>query len=348
MNMQRKTVTSLIVLILLVAMTATTVGAATATMSIVNPLFTPVAPYDTSFDLNLTVSGFSTGVTVAEAFITYDPTMVRLKTAYQLNNFFNSPNLVMNEVTDNVSFPDECPATMGTTPYAVKCVHTLIGGDEMLDGAGTAMHYVFTALQSGDACFNIFYGSMAEPVAGGAVSPTLGGQVCITLDVPVPGISGTILRQGAAGVNQDCTDVSDYMVALQSTYETLETGGSFSFLPVTAGTHYLIASYPGYLSARTSTFSVTDDFPVTTTTLRGGDVNGDTYINILDVGIIIGRWGEAATSIGSSATRTLASPAACPISDDSADVNDDGFVNIGDLAIVVGNWAMIGPTTWTP
>jgi hypothetical protein len=76
-----------------------------------------------------------------------------------------------------------------------------------------------------------------------------------------------------------------------------------------------------------------------TVTLRGGDVNGDNAINILDIGAIISRFGRTGAAVRSS------NPA-CTISDDPADINDDGIINISDLAIAAGNWGLVGPRDW--
>ena len=47
------------------------------------------------------------------------------------------------------------------------------------------------------------------------------------------------------------------------------------------------------------------------------DINGDGYVNVNDILILIGYWGST---------------------NSSADVNDDGIVDVSDLLIVVGNW----------
>jgi hypothetical protein len=47
------------------------------------------------------------------------------------------------------------------------------------------------------------------------------------------------------------------------------------------------------------------------------DINGDNNVNVSDLLMVIGVWGETGSS---------------------ADVNGDGVVNVSDLLMVVGNW----------
>ena len=47
------------------------------------------------------------------------------------------------------------------------------------------------------------------------------------------------------------------------------------------------------------------------------DVNGDGYVNVVDLLAVIDQWGQV---------------------DSPADLNDDGIVNVSDLLMVVGSW----------
>lgn len=53
-----------------------------------------------------------------------------------------------------------------------------------------------------------------------------------------------------------------------------------------------------------------------------GDVNGDGFVNVTDLLMVITAWGPCPPA-----------PAVCP-----ADVNDDGLVNVTDLLLVITNW----------
>jgi hypothetical protein len=75
--------------------------------------------------------------------------------------------------------------------------------------------------------------------------------------------------------------------------------------------------------------------------LRGGDVNADKAINILDIGAIISKFSSTGVNVRSDL-------ADCTDADEPADINDDGNINISDLAIAAGNWGRTGPTPWQP
>jgi hypothetical protein len=65
--------------------------------------------------------------------------------------------------------------------------------------------------------------------------------------------------------------------------------------------------------------------------LRGGDINGDCMVNILDLSRMGGRFGTACGD---------------PDWDSASDINDDCTLNILDLTIVGGNFSRSCPTPW--
>jgi hypothetical protein len=112
-------------------------------------------------------------------------------------------------------------------------------------------------------------------------------------------------------------------------------------MPLPPGTYTLRAIYPGYLaSEKTITITAASVSPIDagTATLRGGDVNSDSQINILDVGLITGKFGQTGLAVGSALLD-------CSVKDEPADINDDGQINISDLAITAGNWSA-STTVW--
>ena len=54
--------------------------------------------------------------------------------------------------------------------------------------------------------------------------------------------------------------------------------------------------------------------------LSPGDINGDGWVGVDDLLIVIAKWGQC-------------NPAECP-----ADLNGDGWVGVDDLLIVIANW----------
>jgi len=93
------------------------------------------------------------------------------------------------------------------------------------------------------------------------------------------------------------------------------------------------ATFPGYLSAKTSLDLTSAPLPtaVTYSALRllAGDLNGDNRVNIFDLAIIGGQYGSAGSLTG--------------------DVNGDGKVNIQDLSLASGNFGQDSSQyTWSP
>lgn len=129
---------------------------------------------------------------------------------------------------------------------------------------------------------------------------------------------------------------------------TIPLGG----VSLPGGVQTLRAGYPGYLdSEKTITIGAGGGLiDAGTTTLRGGDINGDNKINILDVGIVIANFGAPPppVPVGSVFPACPAPPPLpMPGSLDRVDINDDGLINIGDLAIIAGmNFGLVGPTPW--
>ncbi len=96
---------------------------------------------------------------------------------------------------------------------------------------------------------------------------------------------------------------------------TTATNGNFSLSVPQGGTYLLQATYPGYLkSQRSNVYIAGATINLAETWLKGGDVNADNNINILDVVTIISRYGTTGWT-----------------PEDPVDINDDGIINIFDL-----------------
>ena len=56
---------------------------------------------------------------------------------------------------------------------------------------------------------------------------------------------------------------------------------------------------------------------------RPGDINGDTYVNVGDLQVLVAKWATTLQDLGY---------------DPHADLNSDGYTNVGDLQLLVANW----------
>ena len=166
-----------------------------------------------------------------------------------------------------------------------------------------------------------------------------------------PDVTGTVLRQGTltnpnpGGSTLACSEVRilpSISGPVFTTGESVLPNFEFSLANPSAGVYTIQAGYSGYLDSE-ATATVPPSIDVGTTTLCGGDVNADRVINILDIGLIIGKFGACNVKVGSS-DRTACSSAG--LADEPRDINDDGCVNIQDLAITGGNLDDAGPTLW--
>jgi len=166
-----------------------------------------------------------------------------------------------------------------------------------------------------------------------------------------PDVKGTVLRQGTlansnpGGGTLACSEVRILPSISSPVFtigESVLPNFEFSLANPSAGVYTIHAEYSGYLASE-ATATVPPSRDVGTTTLCGGDVNADRVINILDIGLIIGKFGACNVKAGSS------DPTACSsasIADEPRDINDDGCVDIRDLSITARNWGHTGPTLW--
>ncbi|MDF1514334.1 MAG: carboxypeptidase regulatory-like domain-containing protein [Anaerolineae bacterium] len=216
-------------------------------------------------------------------------------------------------------------------PGGGTCVHVAMSrtGSPIYNWNGKVATVTWAGLAAGPANLVVTPDTVFSDQNGQDVA--INSIVTPAITVIEPGIiNGTVLRQGSRTDHAN-TDVVAYntsggVVAFTTTI----ADGSFE-LPVPAGGTYLVqANYNGYLKTqKTNVYVVGAMVPLGSTTLKGGDVNDDNNINILDIVSIISRYG------------TTGWAAAEP-----ADINDDGTINIFDLTIAAGNFGRYGPVTW--
>ena len=342
------------VLVLSLGFQATTVNAAplqagsaslTLTSSALNPV---MIGGEIAFDLSVSVANVTPGVAGIDLYLSYDPTLVAppdtpgAAAAEVLPDFFGVSNFSINEVLST------CPVGA-----AGPCVHLVLAGPPQTYQSGVAARFHFRALAVGPAgspgaCFVVAQSNMVD-ANGFQVAHTPAQQLCR----PIQGrdTTGVIQRQGVPGIPNAgggtlaCSNVTATGTWPFGPVQT-NVSGNFTLSNLPNGTYTLRAVYPGYLPAVKTGVVIANNalaMDVGTTTLRGGDVNGDGVVNILDIGAIISKFGRPKP--GLPVLVRSATPASCG-ADEAADINDDGLVNISDLAIAAGNWGLVGPTNW--
>lgn len=324
----------------LIGFPTTTAQAASASMTLTSSMPNPVlVGGEIAFDLAFSVAGIEPGVSGAEIYLGYNPALVTPPTtpgtaaAEVLPDFFGVSNFSINEVLP----ASQCPG--GTNP----CVHLVLAGPPQTSQTGIAARFHFRTLAIGSACFSMLSSKMVD-ANGYDVVHTTAPDLCR----PIQGrtTTGLINRQGVVAIpNPGNGSLACSSVNATGTWPygpvNTDKNGNFSMPNLPNGTYTFRVTYPGYLPAEKANVAMPNNLlevNVGTVTLRGGDVNGDNAINILDIGSIISKFGRTGVAVRSASTN-------CG-SDEPADINDDGLINISDLAITAGNWGSTGSTVW--
>lgn len=311
-----------------------------AAITLTSPLPNPgVIGSDITFDFVINVANIDPGVAGAEIYLGYNPALVTPPTtpngaAEVLPDFFGTSNISINEVLPAA----QCPGA--TSP----CVHLVLAGPAQITQNGVAARFHFRGLAEGSACFVVLQSALVD-ANGFNVVHTAAQQQCATIKLLVTA-KGIVQRQGVpanpntGGGTLACSSVT--VVGTTTAVNTDSTGG-FQVPNLQVGTYTFRAAYPGYLVSEKAGVSIVAGSPSTinlgTTILRGGDVNSDNAINILDIGTIISKFGRTGVAVRSASAN-------CSVTDEPADINDDSLVNISDLAIAAGNWGSVGPKLW--
>lgn len=312
----------------------------TAVISLTAPMpAIPAVGGDVSVDLMINVANVVPGVAGGDIYLGYNPTLVTPPTGADsavevLPGFFGSTTVNIVEVLPAA----QCPG--GTSP----CVRLVVAGPAQITKNGVSARFHFRGIAPGSACFTVLKSSLSD-ADGYLVEHTIGSQQCATIQTRT--VTGVVLRQGVqanpnpGGGTLACSSVSAIGTWTLGPVNT-DVTGRFILNNLPTDSYKFRATYPGYLAVEKTGVVVTNNtltLDLGTVTLRGGDVNGDNAINILDIGAIISKFGRTGVAVRSS------SPS-CNINDEPTDINDDGIVNISDLAIAAGNWGMVGPRGW--
>ncbi len=159
---------------------------------------------------------------------------------------------------------------------------------------------------------------------------TIPSQVstCILTIEPFGGIDGIVTYQGRT----NHANIEVVAAGPSAKNDTTDSSGAFMLDQLPDGTTYQVtADAPSYLRAcTTATVEVVSGqiTTLTTTKLRGGDLNADLMINIGD------------------ATRLSASFNNPASADTLADINANGTIDIGDWSILQGNYDLVGCQNW--
>jgi len=286
-----------------------------------------------TFTTDVIISADGTGIQGVELWIPFDENVVQVQdsdgnsangTQVQIVREFFSGSLAIgaNIVFNAAGAPAQCGG--------LACIHIAVShtGAPVRNKTGRVAIITWAGIATGPANIGISLDSILSDENGIPIAPFLRIPPNITVEPP-GNITGFVGRQGTPSALWDLTDVMAIDVTVIAATQTNAPNGDFS-LPVPLGATYTVrASYNGYLQAQRNNVSVGGaTVNIGGTTLVGGDINSDNCINILDIVIIIGRWG------------------AVPGRSEPADINDDLVINIQDLSIAAGNFTRCGPTTW--
>ncbi len=144
--------------------------------------------------------------------------------------------------------------------------------------------------------------------------------------LPFGTINGAVTYQGRlehAGIEVTATGPDTHTALTDS-------AGAFEFDQLKHGSYAIRVDPLRYLpSCTTAEITGSEPLTLTTTTLKGGDVNDDEVINIGDATLVGANFGQE-----------------IPPADVRADINADEKINVQDLSILGGNFGLSGCQSW--
>ncbi len=235
--------------------------------------------------------------------------------------FSNGRSLHVDNVL-NISASQTLNLAAGSSLTAGTIDHTLGGTFNFYDGT---------------LSFGTFQGDLAQ--LGGIVAPgNSPGSMQITGDYDIT--SGTIeveLMGLVQGAEYDFIDVLGDLILGDASLDvtvldafTLQTNQQFDILSIT-GTRTgaftglaegaIVTSFGNYDLAITYLAGDGNDIALTVQPTIGGDLNGDGFVGLNDLDIVLAAWNEGV-----------------PPGDPIADANNDGYIGLDDLDIILANW----------
>ena len=218
-----------------------------------------------------------------------------------------------------------------TCPSGGTCVHLALSrtGTPIYNWSGKIATVTWAGLAAGTADLAVTVDTVLSNENGMDVA--INSVVVPNLNIIEPGIIQGMVRRQGSRTDHAGTAVVAYNTGGGVVADTTTGPEGYFTLNVPAGGTYLVqSSYNGYLKTqKTNVYVVGATVWLGITQMKGGDVNGDNNVNILDIVSIISRYGTSGWG-----------------PDEAVDINNDGDVNIFDLTIAAGNFGRYGPLTW--
>jgi len=343
------------VLALIVSIPATSASAAgTLTVTLASANTSPVfVGSELDIDLIFSAVGVSPNVSLATIYLSYDPDFVEpigypidANAAVVSRSGFFNPNLIFSPSFDLTDPPSGCQIT--------QCIYLLVGGTALTTKIGAVARFRFRVKAEGEVNFEVKKLDVKNVNGDDVVdiTPASDVKLSVTAYSDTNGsvyttITGNVLKKDKPSGPSECIKISATQTGSTISYpDSTDINGNFKNLYLYPNTYNLKAEYPGYLSSQKSltikSIGQPDDLDVGTTILRGGDVNKDNSINMIDIQMIINQHGKTAGVVGCESSNAVPYGWLDPI-----DINDDKIINISDLAIAIGNYGLTTTdTTW--
>ena len=155
---------------------------------------------------------------------------------------------------------------------------------------------------------------------------------CNCEPIPLASLDGNVSWNGACGEREIKINVfnQDFPSLNAVFYTTMDVNGNFSSPEFPSGSYNLLIKVQGYLARlypNTEIVSGTNSLDVNS--LIPGDLNGDNFVNLLDISVINAAFGSTA---GDSNYNPI------------ADLNCDGLVNVLDVSVLNTSFGLAGET----
>lgn len=230
--------------------------------------------------------------------------------------------------------PNQCLVQVDNTAGTVRAVFFRFGPGNGVSGENLGVAtIVFNAIGATEGTNVDLTSALLSTADGASVAPVeLLDSDDVAIEPAERVISGTVLLQGRTNHSGTTVLFGGYSAA---------TSASGAFVLVvpdgTAGT--LVAIHAGYLRAVGEATTVSGDLAAAEIMLRGGDATGDGEVNIFDLALIAGNYGQAGPW-------TLGNGSLEPAQAITPDINGVDGVNLFDLTIAAGNYGLATPSAW--